>query len=129
MTIDALDRSWLIEKNRFAVQHFCFPVTFVTRNIRMASGERKVRPGVVIKRGGNPALNVMACGASSFAFFRKLGSMDIHVAVLADLRRSFELNLGGAGGSFVACAAGNSAMGAQEWEFCFRVVETVYIRP
>ena len=95
----------------------------------MASGERKVRPGVVIKRGGNPALDVVACGASSFAFLRKLGTMDIGMTVLADLRRPFELNLAGAGGSFVACAAGNGAMGAQEWKFRFRVVETAYICP
>lgn len=85
MTIGAFDRCWFIEKNRFAVEHFRFPVTFVTRNVGMATGKRKVRPRVVIKRGRNPALNVVAHGASSFAFLRKLGAMDIGMAVLADL--------------------------------------------
>lgn len=129
MAIGALNRSWLIEQNGFAIEQFRFPVTFVTRNIRVAPGKRKVRPGGVVERGRNPALNVVAAGTLRFAISHKLGSMNVRVAVLADLRRSFELDLAGAGGSFVACAAGNGAMGAQEREFCFRVVETVYICP
>jgi hypothetical protein len=113
VTIGAFDWRWLIEKDRLAVHHFRFPVTFVTSNIRMASRKRKMRSRVVIKRGGNPALNVVTTGAPSFVVFRKLGSMDIHVAVLADLRRSFELNLAGARQGFVACPAGYGTMGPQ----------------
>lgn len=129
MAIGAFNRRRLIKQNGFAIENFRFPMTFVTSNICMSAGKSKVGPGVVIEGGRNPALNVVAAGAASFAVFHKLSSMNVRVAVLADLRRSFELDLTGARQGFVACAAGYGAMSAQERELCFRMIETVYIRP
>jgi hypothetical protein len=49
MAIGALDRCGLIEKDRFTVDYSRFPMTPVTGHSRMASGERKVRAGIVVK--------------------------------------------------------------------------------
>ncbi len=95
----------------------------------MASGEREVRTGVVIKRGRDPSLDVVALCTTGLAGFRELGPMRINMAILADLRSSLKLHLARTRRGFVAGATCHRPMGAKEGKFGFRMVETEYIRP
>jgi len=129
MTVCTFVRRWFIEKDRFAVNHSRFLVTFVAGDLRVASRKREVRSRVVIKSGRNPALDVVAVPATGLTSLCELGSVRIRVAVFADLRGSLELSLAGAGRGFVTCGAGNGAMCAKERELGFRMIETAHVRP
>lgn len=95
VTVCTLVRRWFIEDYRFVFNYSQFLVTFFTRNFRMATCKWEVRPGVVIKDRGNPALDVVALRAAGLTSLRELGTVRIRVAVFADLRGSLELSRAG----------------------------------
>jgi hypothetical protein len=129
VTVGTVIRGWFVEKNRLAINHFRYFVTVVTNNFGMASRQREVRTGVMIKGRGNPSLDVVTIRASGLASLGELGSVGLHVAAFTDLRCSFELGLVGTGRGFVACATGDSAVCSQKREFGFRMVKAVHVCP
>jgi hypothetical protein len=110
VAVGALVGSWFIEKDGFAVDHLRFLVTFVTKNVRVASRKREVRARVVIKSGRNPSLDVVALRTAGLPCLGELRSVRVGMAIFADLRRSFELRLVGARRLFVTGAAGDCAV-------------------
>ena len=50
MTVGTFLRRWFVKKDRFAIDHLRFLVTFITKNMRVTSGEREVRARVVVER-------------------------------------------------------------------------------
>lgn len=71
----------------------------------------------------------MTIGAGGLASFYKLPRMRVLVTILANLRRSLELDLRATRWHLVAIAALHDTMCTQQWELCLRVVESSDVRP
>lgn len=71
----------------------------------------------------------MTIGAWGLASFRKLPRMRVLVTILANLRRSLELDLRAPRWHLVAVTALRDTMCTQQWELGLRVVESSDVRP
>lgn len=129
MAIRTLRRRLLIKDDRFASNHACLRVTFVTRNSRMPSLQRKMRSRIVIKSRRNPPLRIMTIGTGRLAGFRKLARMGVFMAILANLRSPFELHLRAANRRFVTITTLHKTMRAKQGKFRFRMIESADVRP
>src|SRR5690349_25149872 len=88
-----------------------------------------MRSCIVIKERRSPALRIVAIGAGALASFRKMPRMRVLVTILANLRRSLELDLRTPRWHLVAITALHDTMCTQQRELCLRVVESSDVRP
>ena len=95
----------------------------------MASGESEMSTGVVVECGGQPTLRIVAVGTMSLAVLGdELRIVSIVVASFALLGSALKSRLI-AGRGFVALAAGDRAMSADQSELCFGMIEAVHVCP
>ena len=85
MTVGTVIRGWFVEKDRLTANHFRYFVAFVANDFGMASRQREVSTGVMIKRRGNPSPDVVTLRATGLTGFGELGSVRLHVATFTDL--------------------------------------------
>ena len=85
MTIRTLRERLLVNDYGLGIDEACLYVTLVTGHSRMATRQREVCSGVVVKRGRHPTLGSVAIGAWRLARFGKLPGMGLFVAILTNL--------------------------------------------
>jgi hypothetical protein len=85
----------------------------------MLPSQGEARPGIVIESRGNPALGIVAVGTGGLTSLRKLAGMGVFVAVLTNLRRTFELHLLGSDRCLVTSPASRRAVCSEEWKLGF----------
>src|SRR5689334_2127983 len=99
-------------------------------HISVCPCQRELSAFIVVERRGRPALIHMAIPTFCDSVLgNKLAAMRIRVAGFAIRRRSFELNLMGAGKRFVTFVTSNRAVSTDQGKFSFRVVETADVDP
>lgn len=86
-------------------------------------------PRIVIENGRNPALGIVTVRAGGLSGLRKLACVCVFVAILADLRRAFELHFFRAHRHLVTGSALYRAMRAEQRELCLGVVKPVHVGP
>ena len=130
MAIHAILWRGFVEQDRLTLDIALQRVTHRAAQICVAARQGELSAFVVIKRGGGPALVHVAIPALRNPILRReLAAVGVRVAAFAVLGCSLELNLVGAGERFVAFAAGDRAMGPDQSEFRFRMVETADVDP
>lgn len=85
-------------------------MAFVACHVGVASGQREMCLGVMIKGGRDPFRRVVTVCAVSLTFLLELFAVHIGMAVLADLRNALKLDLLRADRGLVAIAAGDGAV-------------------
>ena len=99
-------------------------------HIFVGPGQGELSALIVVKIGRGPPLIHMAIPALCDSVLgHKLAAVRIRVAGFALLRCTLELNLVGAGEHLVAFAARDPAVGPNQWEFRFRMVEAADVNP
>src|SRR5882762_9681729 len=88
-----------------------------------------MRPGVMVKGGGHPALRIVAVRTRCLPGLGELAVMGIFVTIFADLRRVLELYFLFADRHLVTITALDGAMCSEQREFGFRMVEAIHVRP
>ena len=130
MTCVALERRRLIEDDRLVIDEFNRGVTLVTLNACVAAGQWHLGALVVVERRRHPPLRIVARLTRRFTgVILELAAVWFHVARLTIRRRAFELNFLRTDGNFMTRAASDGAMGANQREFRFCVIEARHIRP
>lgn len=129
MAIGTLRRRLLVDDDWLVRNHARLRVTFVTCNARMPSLQREMRSRIVIERGGNPALRIVAIRTGGLARLCKLPCMNVLVAILANLRCSLELHLRASHGSLVTRGAFHRSMRAEQRKLRLCMVESADVRP
>ena len=120
----------LVKQCRLALYVPLLGVALGAGDIRMASGQWKLRALVMVKRRGSPALIDVAVRAFCHSVLGgKLRAVRIGVAALAIFRRPSKLNFVRTGERFVAFVARNRAMRAHERKFCFGMVKATDVDP
>ena len=104
-------------------------MAFVASHARVAALQGKMRPGVMVKGGGHPALRIVAVRTRRLPGLGELAVMGIFVTIFADLRRVLKLYFLFADRHLVTITALDGAMRSEQREFGFRMVEAVHVRP
>lgn len=129
MAVDTGRWCQLVDDRRLSRNQAHLGVALIAAHIGMTALQREAGTGVVIENGRNPALHVVTIGAYGFSGFDELRVVRVFVALLAHLSCSFELDFLGAHRHLVAGAALHDAVRAEQREFCFGMIETVYVDP
>lgn len=129
MTVRTLRERLLVDDDGLVVDQTSLRVTFITRDIRVPTLEREMRPLIVIKRRRNPALGIVAVGASGLFCFRKLPRVRVLVTSLTRLRRALKLHFFCADRHLMTCGALHGTMRAKQRELGFRMVKAIHVGP
>ena len=129
MAIGALCQDLLINNDRLALHQAGLDVALVASHSGVTSLQRQMRPCVVIEGGGNPPLFVVAIGARRFAGFSELARMSVLVAIRANLRCTFELDILLTHRDRVTGTAPDNPMCAKQRKLRFRMIESVDVDP
>lgn len=129
MAIGTLGRRLLVNDHRFALDQSGLRMTFVTANIRVTSLQGEMCSRVMVKRGGHPALHIVAIRTWRLPELHKLACMWLFVTVLTNLRSAFELHFLRSRWYLMTCTALDRPMRPEERELCFRMIKTCDVRP
>ena len=130
MAIRAVLWRGFVEQNRLALDFALQGVAHRAAHICVAACQRELRALIVVKRGRGPPLIDMAISTLCDSVLgHKLAAVRIRVAGFAILRRSFELNIVGAGKHLVAFVTRHTSMRTEQSKFCFRMVEAADVDP
>ena len=123
-------RRRFVEQNLFPSH---FPERFVAKvtfHTGVAALKRELRPFVVVKCRRHPSHGVVAVAARGLSRLgHKLSAMRVEMAFLTSLWCPLELGLFGSDERFVTSATAYRTVRAQQREFRFAMVESVYIHP
>ena len=101
-------------------------------HVLVSAPQREGRPFLVIKERGLPLCAVVALSAVRYVSHGKLLPVDVFMAVFADSRCRFEVDIDQLGFEIrrlVAVLAGRCAVSSQQREFCSRVIKTRHLIP
>ena len=129
MAIRTLRRRLFVDNHRLSVNHARLLMAFVASHARVAALQGKMRPGVMVKGGGHPALRIVAVRTRCLPGLGKLAVMGIFVAIFADLRCVLELYFFFADRHLVTITAFDGTMRHEQREFGFRMVEATHVGP
>ncbi len=123
----------LVKQDGFAGDALQVFVASCAAHVLVGAFQRKASAGFMVEQRWLPARAVVAVGARGHAAcFCELRAMDIFVALLAARRGSAEVHMNEAGlhgWRLVAIHASRGAMGADQREICFRVIEAAQVFP
>jgi hypothetical protein len=104
-------------------------MAFVASHAFVAALQGEMRPSVMVKGGGHPALRIVAVRTRCLPGLGKLAVVGIFVAIFADLRCVLELYFLFADRHLVTITAFDGTMRPEQREFGFRMVEAIHVRP
>ncbi len=119
----------MVDHNRVVADRSCLRVAPVARNVGMAPCKRKRSALIVIERRWRPENRVVTFRAPRLVILHELPGVNVGVAILAQLRRSFERYFTNSGGRLVARTARDRAMSADQRKLRFQVIETFCVDP
>jgi len=91
MAVGALIRRVFVHHDVLVSHRARLRMTFRAGNIRVAAGQRQVRPGVMVEGGWGPSLRIVALGAASLIILcEELSAVSVVVAGFALLWRAGE---------------------------------------
>lgn len=129
VAVGALGRGVFVENDRLAGNDMRLGMAAVAFQVGVAAGEGEMGARVVIEGGRHPALGIVAVAAMGFGIpGDKLRIVDVGVAGFTGVRSAGKAR-GGGGRGLVTFGAGDRAMGAEEREFRFGVIEAVDVGP
>src|SRR5208337_5523356 len=129
VAVHALIWRVLVNHDLFLSNRARLRMAFATRDVRMSPRQRQVGLRVVVKCGWHPALCVMAVRTVCLIVLgQELAIVSILVACLALLRRPLEPRFVSRRG-LMTLSARHRAVGSQQRELCFRMVEPVDVSP